>query len=127
MMVVGIGHVRDYRAFSTRAKTAGGHVGAYVVQTGEAPGLIEKVTAPIGGSLYMLLDSRVKRIELHTVSGVPNHQPRKQVSPDEVRRRQHLSWQFLPHEDAIGRTASTPSVTDGMALSARHECALRAY
>ena len=92
MMVLGVGYLRDYHEFAAAARLTGSRVGVFVVRKSETPSLVEKATSPIGGSFYMLLDPRVKRIELHMVPVVLNHQVERPKSPDEVRREQRLTW-----------------------------------
>ena len=85
-IVIGLGFLVEYYHYSSAINSMGLRITAYIVRKGSRPLATEKLTNPIGGYFYMLLDRRVAYAVLR---GIPLSIGRTQSSvksPDEIRR-----------------------------------------
>ncbi len=90
-IIIGLGFVLEYFDYSSDLNSKGMRIAVFIVRKGSRPLATEKLTDPIGGYFYMLLDRRVANAVLR---GIPlsfgtTHSSVK--SPDEIRRDQYLT------------------------------------
>jgi hypothetical protein len=88
--MIGLGIVTDYYDLTAFGHQRNAHVEAFAVWVSESPSVVREASNLIGGAFIMLYDPRVSYALFKTVQNPPGYWKQKGVSPEKVRREQHL-------------------------------------